>query len=185
MKVIFQIGGNFLENIIPLNYLGRKFSAIPSLITYSSPNDYSWIINVKKAVLNEHQKEPFDIIHSRLNPHSSHQAALLIKKKYPNIPWCSYFSDPWPPHRLPAPYQNSSGTLSKWRSDILMNAFIQHSDSYIFPSYRMRDYILDNYKLKLKDKSFIAPHLSTYWESPIAPPKNREKIIFRHAGIFK
>ena len=70
----------FLENIVPLNYLGGKFLAIPGLITYSSPSDYGWIINVKKAVLNEHQKEPFDIIHSRLNPHSSHQVALSIKK---------------------------------------------------------------------------------------------------------
>ena len=171
----------FLENIVPLNYLGEKFLAIPSLITYSSPSDYGWIINVKKAVLNEHQKEPFDIIHSRLNPHSSHQVALSIKKKYPKIPWCAYFSDPWPPHRLPAPHQNSSGTLSKWRSDMLMNAFIKYSNSYIFPSNYMRDYILDN--PKLKNKSFIAPHLSSYWESPKAPTY-RDKIIFRHAGIL-
>ena len=66
-----------------LELFGRKILAIPSLITYSSPSDYGWIINVKKAVLNEHQKEPFDIIHSRLNPHSSHQVALSIKKNIP------------------------------------------------------------------------------------------------------
>ena len=45
----------------------------------------------------------------------------------------------------------------------------------------MRDYILDN--PKLKNKSFIAPHLSSYWESPKAPTY-RDKIIFRHAGIL-
>ena len=107
----------FLEKILPSNILGKKILAIPSLLTYNSPNDYGWILNVKKAFMKVHTEKPFDIIHSRLNPHSSHQAALFIKKAYPELPWCAYFSDPWPPHRLPAPYQNSSGTLSRWRSD--------------------------------------------------------------------
>ena len=72
----------FLENVLPLNTLGQKVSAIPRLITYSNPNDYGWIMNVKKAFLKAHQEQPFDIIHSRLNPHSSHQAAQMIKKAY-------------------------------------------------------------------------------------------------------
>ena len=95
----------FLENILPSNILGKKILAIPSLLTYNSPNDYGWILNVKKAFMKVHKEKPFDIIHSRLNPHSSHQAALFIKKAYPELPWCAYFSVPWPTHRLPAPYQ--------------------------------------------------------------------------------
>ena len=66
------------ENILPSNILGKKVLAIPSLLTYNSPNDYGWILNVKKAFIKVHKEKPFDIIHSRLNPHSSHQALSLI-----------------------------------------------------------------------------------------------------------
>ena len=64
----------FLENILPPNILGKKILAIPSLLTYNSPNDYGWILNVKKAFMKAHQEKPFDVMHSRLNPHSSHMS---------------------------------------------------------------------------------------------------------------
>jgi len=174
---------SLLENILPSNTLGEKILAIPSLITYNSPNDYGWILNVKKVFMKEHQEKPFDIIHSRLNPHSSHQAALSIKETHPGIPWCAYFSDPWPPHRLPAPYQNSSGVLSRWRSDALMDSFLKFSESHIFTSIYMRDYLMKDHRLELIDKSFIAPHISPYWKTPIRHIK-KNTLTFRHAGII-
>ena len=173
----------FLENILPSNVLGKKILAIPSLLTYNSPNDYGWILNVKKAFMKAHQEKPFDIIHSRLNPHSSHQAALFIKKAHPEIPWCAYFSDPWPPHRLPAPYQNSSGALSRWRSDSLMDSFLELAESHIFTSIYMRDYLIKDHRLELIEKSFVAPHISPYWNTPIQHVK-KDTLTFRHAGII-
>ena len=173
----------FLEKILPSNILGKKILAIPSLLTYNSPNDYGWILNVKKAFMKAHQEKPFDIIHSRLNPHSSHQAALSIKKAHPDIPWCAYFSDPWPPHRLPAPYQNSTGALSRWRSDSLMDSFLKLAESHIFTSIYMRDYLIKDHRLKLIGKSFIAPHISPYWKTPIQHVK-KDTLTFRHAGIL-
>ena len=173
----------FLENILPSNTFGEKILAIPSLITYNSPNDYGWTLNVKKKVIKAHKEKPFDVIHSRLNPHSSHQAALSIKKTHPNIPWCAYFSDPWPPHRLPEPYQNSSGAISRWRSDTLMDSFLKFSESLIFTSTYMRDYLMKDHRIKLIGKSFIAPHISPYWETPIQHIK-KDTLTFRHAGIL-
>ena len=85
----FKINSNipswwkFIDKMIPSTRLGNKILAIPNLITYNSPADYDWIIKAKKALLKEHKKRPFDIIHSRLNPHSSHQVALSIKKTNP------------------------------------------------------------------------------------------------------
>ena len=173
----------FLENILPSNILGKKILAIPSLLTYNSPNDYGWILNVKKAFMKAHQEKPFDVIHSRLNPHSSHQVALSIKKAHPEIPWCAYFSDPWPPHRLPAPYKSSTGALSRWRSDSLMDSFLKLAESHIFTSAYMRDYLIKNHRIKLIEKSFIAPHISTYWKTPIQLVK-KDTLTFRHAGIL-
>ena len=173
----------FLKKVAPPIALGKKILAIPNLITYNSPDDYGWIIEARKAVLKEHRKRPFDIVHSRLNPHSSHQVALSIKKADPNIPWCAYFSDPWPPHRLPAPYESSSGTLSRWRSDRLMRLFLKSSDSIVFTSAYMRNYIIQGYERRLMDKSFLAPHLSTYWKSPFDHIYEKT-LTFRHSGII-
>ena len=173
----------YLENILPSNFLGEKILAIPGLLTYNSPDDYGWILNVKNAFIKAHLEKPFDIIHSRLNPHSSHQAVLSIKKVHPSIPWCAYFSDPWPPHRLPAPYQNSTGILSRWRSDSLMDSFLKLAGSHIFTSTYMRDYLIKDHRLELIGKSFIAPHISPYWKTPIQHVK-KDTLTFRHAGII-
>ena len=172
-----------LEKMTPSTTLRNKILAIPTLFTYNTPDDYGWVTETKKALIKEHRKRPFDIIHSRLNPHSSHQVALSIKKTDPSIPWCAYFSDPWPPHRLPAPYQNSSGFFSRWRSDRLMRLFLKSSDSTIFTSIYMRDYILQGYEKQLRCKTFVAPHLSTYWESPFDHVYGKT-LTFRHSGII-
>ena len=174
---------DFLEKFSPANTIGKKILSVPRLITYSSPSDFGWIINVKKSFIKAHQEQPFDLIHSRLNPHSSHQAALFIKKSYPNIPWCAYFSDPWPPHRLPAPYQSSIGALSKWRADNLMESFLEISGSNIFTTTYIRDYLLTHKRLEYINKSFVAPHLSTYWETSKSYIK-KDRLRFRHAGII-
>ena len=75
----------FLKKMTLPIALRKKILAIPSLITYNSSDDYGWVIETKKAILKEHRKRPFDIIHSRLNPHSSHQVALLLKRTNPKI----------------------------------------------------------------------------------------------------
>ena len=51
----------YLENILPSNFLGEKILAIPSLLTYNSPDDYGWILNVKNAFIKAHLEKPFDI----------------------------------------------------------------------------------------------------------------------------
>ncbi len=41
------------------------------------------------------EKEKFDVIFSMHEPPSSHLCAYNIKKQYKNIPWITYWSDPW------------------------------------------------------------------------------------------
>ena len=47
----------------------------------------------------------------------------------------------------------------------------------------LADYLLKNTNSKFFDNSFIAPHLSSYWESPITYIK-KDVLTFRHAGIL-
>ena len=174
---------NIMENIIPQNILGNKLLALPRLITCSTPEDFGWILNVKKIFIKSHEKRPFDLIHTRLNPHSSHQVALQIRKTYAKIPWCAYFSDPWPPHKLPHPFKSSIGILSKMRMDRLMGSFLKDSGSLVFTSPNIRDYLLTNKHFKHKSKSFVARHLSCYWQSTNKYKKS-DILKIRHAGIL-
>ena len=47
----------------------------------------------------------------------------------------------------------------------------------------MRDYIIQGYEKQLIGKSFVAPHLSTYWESPFDHIYGKT-LTFRHSGII-
>ena len=47
----------------------------------------------------------------------------------------------------------------------------------------MRDYLIKDHRLKLIGKSFIAPHISPYWKTPIQHLK-KDTLTFGHAGII-
>ena len=64
-----------------------------------------------------------------------------------------------------------------------MRLFLKSSDSNVFTSTYMRDYIIHGYENQLTGKSFVAPHLSTYWESPFDHIYEKT-LTFRHAGII-
>ena len=64
-----------------------------------------------------------------------------------------------------------------------MDSFLKLAESHIFTSIYMRDYLIKDHRLKLIEKSFIAPHISPYWKTPIQHVK-KDTLTFRHAGII-
>ena len=64
-----------------------------------------------------------------------------------------------------------------------MDSFLKLAGSHIFTSTYMRDYLIKDHRLKLIRKSFIAPHISPYWNTPIQHVK-KDILTFRHAGII-
>ena len=56
---------------------------------------YGWARKAGKYGIDLMEKEKFDVIFSMHEPPSSHLCAYYIKKQYRNIPWITYWSDPW------------------------------------------------------------------------------------------
>lgn len=54
-----------------------------------------WLWLGERKVLSLLRRHSFDLMISRAQPYTSHLLGLLVKKRYPNLPWVSYFSDPW------------------------------------------------------------------------------------------
>jgi hypothetical protein len=173
----------YFEEIIPNNFIGDKIIAFPRIYICNNLNGYSWVQNIVKLFIKTHKEEKFDLIHSRLYPHSSHQAVLKIRKKIPEIPWCAYFSDPWPPNQLPYPYKSKIGYFYSLRMDYDMSSYLKRPGSLIFPSKRLEGYTLKGKRSRFLSKSFSIPHLSPYWK--ISKKRNKEKkLVFRYTGII-
>ncbi|MFL6200257.1 MAG: glycosyltransferase [Thermoanaerobaculia bacterium] len=154
-----------------------RLGAIPHLIRGCTVKEKGWIRAVARKAA---ELGPFDVLHSRLNPAASHLAALEVLKKI-ELPWCAYFSDPWPHHLYPEPYRFQVGPLSRLRQERLLDAMLRRADSLIFPAGRLRDWLLSGRRERFRSKSFVAPHLG---EEGAPSPASNGHLHIRHAGFL-
>ncbi|HEY5524302.1 MAG TPA: glycosyl transferase group 1, partial [Clostridium sp.] len=56
---------------------------------------YGWAKKASRYGIELMKKECFNVIFSMHEPPSSHLCAYRIKKIYRNVPWITYWSDPW------------------------------------------------------------------------------------------
>jgi len=128
----------------------------------------------------------FDVLHSRLNPVSSHLAALATLRKHPrDLPWCAYFSDPWPHHRYPPPYRFTSGRIARARGEGQLTTLVRRADSLVLPDARLRDHLLAGRLRPARAKTLIAPHLGTACWPPAVGEAQRGRILrLRHCGFL-
>jgi glycosyltransferase involved in cell wall biosynthesis len=89
------------------------------------------------------QEIDFNVIFSMHEPPSSHICAYLIKKKYPNLKWVSYWSDPWvkDPGRLKSYY------IKKKVNQYFEQKAVRNSDKLIFVTDINRRDFIDTYGL--------------------------------------
>jgi len=154
-----------------------RLGALPHLIRGCTVEEKGWVRAVAQKAA---ELETFDVLHSRLNPAVSHLAALAILRKV-DLPWCAYFSDPWPHHLYPKPYRFTVGPLSRRRLELSLDTMLRRADSLIFPSDRLRDWILSGRREWLRAKAFVAPHLG----EPGKPDGERNGVFrLRHAGFL-
>jgi len=163
-------------NHLDLDRWGR-LGALPHLLRGCTVEEKGWARAVagKAAELG-----PFDVLHSRLNPAASHLAALEALKRI-ELPWCAYFSDPWPHHLYPEPYRFTVGPLSRRRLELALDAMLRRADSLMFPSGRLRDWLLSGQRERFRSKSFVAPHLG---EEGAPSPTSKGHLHIRHAGFL-
>lgn len=154
-----------------------RLGALPHLLRGCTVEEKGWAQAVARKAA---ELGPFDVLHSRLNPAASHLAALAILKKM-ELPWCAYFSDPWPHHLYPEPYRFQVGSLSRLRQERFLDVMLRRADSLVFPSDRLRDWLLSGRRKRFRGKSFAAPHLG----EPGAPaPAANGHLHIRHAGFL-
>lgn len=103
---------------------------------------YGWARKAGKygeALMNT---EKFDVIFSMHEPPSSHLCAYYIKKQYKDIPWITYWSDPW----LKDSTREKSFFLKKFIEKKMEKNIIDSADKFIFVTEANRKEYLKDYK---------------------------------------
>ena len=96
------------------------------------------------------KKEKFDCIFSMHEPPSSHLCAYYIKKKNPNVPWITYWSDPW----LKDSTREKAFFLKKSIESSMEKKIVDIADKFIFVTEANRKDYIETYGIN-KDKTFI------------------------------
>lgn len=162
-----------------------RLSAVPNLIRGGSVEERGWAEAVARKAAEIHREGGVDVLHSRLNPAASHRAALAVLRRVPSLPWCAYFSDPWPHHLYPEPYRFTVGPWSRRRLEGLLDTFLSRADSLVFPSDRLQDHLLRGERERFRSKVSIVPHIGEdHVPRPEPRPERNGALKLRHAGFL-
>lgn len=88
------------------------------------------------------EKEKFDVIFSMHEPPSSHLCAYYIKKQYKDVPWITYWSDPW----LKDSTREKSFVIKKLIEQKMEKNIVNLSDKFIFVTEANKNEYLKDYK---------------------------------------
>ena len=114
---------------------------------------YGWARKAGKYGIDLMKKENFNVIFSMHEPPSSHLCAYYIKKQYRNIPWITYWSDPW----LKDSTREKSFIVKKILEKNMEKDIVNLADKFIFVTDANKNEYLKDYK-SLRDgykKTFI------------------------------
>ena len=103
---------------------------------------YGWAKKAGKYGIDLMEKEKFDVIFSMHEPPSSHLCAYYIKKQYRNIPWITYWSDPW----LKDSTREKSFIVKKILEKNMEKDIVSLADKFIFVTEANKNEYLKDYK---------------------------------------
>ncbi|WP_252249284.1 glycosyl transferase group 1 [Clostridium sp. VAP23] len=104
---------------------------------------YGWAKKAAKYGIELMQKEKFDVMFSMHEPPSSHLCAYYIKRKFKNVPWITYWSDPW----LKDSTRQNSFILKRLVEKNMEKNVVQIADKFIFVTEENRKDYLNQYKV--------------------------------------
>jgi len=148
---------------------------------------YFWTNPIKRewtwaaeALLKKNDPTRYDAVVTLSQPHCNHLIGLWLKKKY-NLPWISYFSDPWIDN------QYSSLTTDKFLRSYhskLERSVMTLSDRVLFTSEETRQLLLTRYPT-MRDKFSVLPHCYVpQWHPRVKNSKQDQPITMLHCGNF-
>lgn len=114
---------------------------------------YGWAKKAGKYGEALMESEKFDVIFSMHEPPSSHLCAYYIKKKYRDVPWITYWSDPW----LKDSTREKSFFIKKMIERKMERKIVDLADKFIFVTESNRNEYLKDYKMLNENlkKTFI------------------------------
>lgn len=164
---------NFVKNLLKK---GKSIIAVPDMY-------FNWARSASKYGIELHEKEKFDVMFSMHEPPSSHICALKIKERFNDLPWVTYWSDPW----LKDSTRDNISIARRKFEESFERRIVKLSDRFIFVTKANRDDYVNSYNIPIK-KTFIV--IRGYDENQYneikrtSNPKliNKNKINFVYAG---
>ena len=155
---------------------GKSIIAVPDMY-------FNWAKAASKYGIELMKKEKFDVMFSMHEPPSSHICAMKIKEEFKDLPWVTYWSDPW---LKDSTRENISPVRRKYEQSFERKV-VNLSDRFIFVTNANRDDYVNSYNI-LIEKTFIVTRgydEKQYKEiKEKSNPKliEKEKINFVYAG---
>lgn len=197
VKMHIISGGKIFEKIMPKKSLNTEVvdvsksnkSFIKTLLKKGKsiiavPDMYlNWAKSASKYGIELAKREKFDVMFSMHEPPSSHICALKIKGEFRDLPWVTYWSDPWLKDSTRA---NISKARRKFEGSF-EKKIVKLSDRFIFVTKANRDDYIKSYNIPV-EKTFIVTR--GYDEKQYSEIKksskpsliNKDKINFVYAG---
>ncbi|MBS6185099.1 MAG: glycosyltransferase [Clostridium celatum] len=197
VKMHIISGGKIFEKIMPKKSLNievndvskNKKSFVKTLLKKGKsivavPDMYfNWAKSASKYGIELVKREKFDVMFSMHEPPSSHICALKIKEEFKDLPWVTYWSDPWLK-------DSTRANISKARRRFVGSferKIVELSDRFIFVTKANRDDYVSSYNISM-EKTFIVTR--GYDEKQYREIKktvnpnliNKDRVNFVYAG---
>ena len=122
----------------------KSLFAIPDMYLY-------WAIKASNYGIKLVKNEKFDVMFSMHEPPSSHICAYRIKKRYKNLRWIAYWSDPW----LKDSTREGSSFIRKKIEGRYEKQIINLADKHVFVTKANREDYIKTYYINPKDTYII------------------------------
>lgn len=145
---------------------------------------YGWSKKASKYAAKLMQTEKFDVFFSMHEPPSSHLCALYLKNKFKDIPWITYWSDPW----LKDSTRQKNFFVKKMIEKRMEKKIVNAADKFIFVTESNRDdYIKDYSKLNYENTYILNRGFDQKLYKKLSIEKipdviKKDKINFIYAG---
>lgn len=155
---------------------GKSIIAVPDMY-------FNWAKAASKYGIELMKKEKFDVMFSMHEPPSSHICAMKIKEEFKDLPWVTYWSDPW---LKDSTRENISPVRRKYEQSFERKV-VNLSDRFIFVTKANRDDYVNSYNIPIEKTFIVTRGYDEKQYKEIKEKSNpklieKEKINFVYAG---
>lgn len=155
---------------------GKSIIAVPDMY-------FNWAKAASKYGIELMKKEKFDVMFSMHEPPSSHICAMKIKEEFKDLPWVTYWSDPW---LKDSTRENISPVRRKYEQSFERKV-VNLSDRFIFVTKANRDDYVNSYNISIEKTFIVTRGYDEKQYKEIKEKSNpklieKEKINFVYAG---